>query len=881
MKNKLIITFAFSLLLCGRSFAQTPQPLSAIYIACPSVTVKIGFFHDDAIEYWWYSAVTGGTLMAPSARDNFDIQKNYLPAQTVYAEPRINGVPQPRIPVELRLSEICGKTDADYNNPNDPASSSCYKTGTLLFKQDFGGNSPSDPFVLPNQAAVNAAGIFYPNEQVAQGWTYLANLCGWGVYSIGKQTPAAWYDGCRPTWGVMDDHTYYESDPQTPQRGYFISFEAENTPGRVFYEMQIDNLCIGTELTFSAWIRSMLKNDHTDHTNLIFRAYDINDNELATYFTGNVPDGTSGTNPLRPWANYGFTFATPTNSVKIKITNNGGTQGNDFGMDDIEVHICTPPILLNAMNVRTCVGSQIDIHSSFSNNNGSGGHYFTEPLEYQWYYSQSGDMSNMGSWTAVPTQTDANLDITQMAITDTGYYYLAIAGAGGIDYTNCRASSPSVHIGLGINIEQTRNVKICGGSYNFYGDIYSNSVTGIQKTINNPAGCDSLITLNLTVNQPFNETVPPLVICDKELPYSWRDTIFAVGTTSKQIIFNKKTRADCDSIVTLDITVNPAYDQTEELSLCTSELPKVWRDTVFDVGTTSGQFVFHRLTAGCDSIVRLNVEVKNCNQINIFPPSEICADDASFSLQYDILEGTLPCYTVAFDQKAKDAGFEDISCATAATGTTIEIPIPQFSTTINCNGTDHQNYVKPDNYSLTISFQLGNDESIYTIPFTVLYPKWILEQNWEDVIAILNKNCNGGYEFSAYEWYLDNSKIEYETKSYYYVKDGGKLNFGHEYRVALTRKNEEPIFTCAIVPQANSAPDEKIPEIHINSAQHIISINAAQNGVLRIFNIAGVLVKTEPLAAGTNSYSPLLPSGMYILQIILDDGARKSFKIVL
>ncbi|MDR2684969.1 MAG: T9SS type A sorting domain-containing protein [Prevotellaceae bacterium] len=849
MKKQLFQIILFFLLFCGKIFAQTPQPLSAVYIACQNVQVKVGFSHDNAIEYWWYSAQAGGTLLAGTSRDNFDIVKNYMAVQTIWAEPRINGVPQPRIPVILKLSQYCGSTDEDYANPSNPANSSCYASGNLLFKQDFGGNNTSDPYD-------KGSGIISPNEQIANGWMYLSDLNSHSVYCIAKGVP---WETHSTTWTNFDDHTY----PNDYSRGYFIGFEADDIPGKVFYEMQIDNLCIGAELTFTVWVRSFLSSTHADHTNLIFRAYDIDGNELATYFTGDLPD------VMTSWRNYGFTFTTPSSSVKIKITNNGGTQGNDFGMDDIQVHLCVPPVLLTAMNISACTGSEINVRSNFNNTNSSGGNCFIEPLAYQWYYSMDGN-ADIDSWTSLPAQTEENLYIAQMTEADTGYYYVAIAGSGGIDYANCRTKSPSVHIGMGTTIAHTRDIKICGGSYSFYGDIKTESGSW-QKTVNNPEGCDSIITLNLTVNQHCSDT-QYVVVCDKELPYLWRDTVFLEGTSSSQIIFNKKTSAGCDSIVTLNLTVNPAYNQIESISICSSQLPYLWRDTVFESGTASKQIIFNKKTSlGCDSIVTLNLEINHCNEITVFPPGEICADDASFVLKYSIAEGVLPCCNVKFNEKAKSAGFVDIDCLNAATDTEIEIPLPQF---------EHPKYLKPDNYSMSLSFEINNETDNRSIEFTVLYPSWIMEQNWNDVIALLNStnNRNGGYDFSAYQWYIDEKPIEKQTGSYLY-EEGKTLQIGRSYRVLLTRKGEDyAVFTCALKPVEYQNTVEK-PVVEVREG--IIRINSSQNCVLNIFNIAGIFVGNWAVNVFEQEINISIQKGMYIFQIIFEDGTGQTFKMVI
>ena len=124
-----------------------------------------------------------------------------------------------------------------------------------------------------------------------------------------------------------------------------------------------------------------------------------------------------------------------------------------------------------------------------------------------------------------------------------------------------------------------------------------------------PNGCDSVVSIRLTVNPVYSEVVSE-VICENDLPYMWRDIDFAVGTQSGVFRFERTTQAGCDSIVTLALIVNPSYEQEESVDICANEFPFVWRDTTFLAGTESGDVIFSRYTVnGCDSIVTLHLTV--------------------------------------------------------------------------------------------------------------------------------------------------------------------------------------------------------------------------------------------------------------------------------
>ena len=117
------------------------------------------------------------------------------------------------------------------------------------------------------------------------------------------------------------------------------------------------------------------------------------------------------------------------------------------------------------------------------------------------------------------------------------------------------------------------------------------------------AGCDSVITLHLTVNQPGTGE-EYVTICAAELPYKWKDTLCAAAG---DYTFDTLTVLGCDSVITLHLTVNPAQTSEEYRTICSADLPYKWKDTWC---TTAGDYTFDTLSvAGCDSVITLHLTV--------------------------------------------------------------------------------------------------------------------------------------------------------------------------------------------------------------------------------------------------------------------------------
>ena len=113
------------------------------------------------------------------------------------------------------------------------------------------------------------------------------------------------------------------------------------------------------------------------------------------------------------------------------------------------------------------------------------------------------------------------------------------------------------------------NKSICEGSSIEFGSRVLTEAGTYSDTVSTIDGCDSIITWYLTVNPVYNQT-EELTICQTDLPYTWRDTIFYEETTSGEYVFNKRTTQECDSTVTLTLTVNPVVvmDAVADQQIC-------------------------------------------------------------------------------------------------------------------------------------------------------------------------------------------------------------------------------------------------------------------------------------------------------------------------
>jgi hypothetical protein len=113
-----------------------------------------------------------------------------------------------------------------------------------------------------------------------------------------------------------------------------------------------------------------------------------------------------------------------------------------------------------------------------------------------------------------------------------------------------------------------------GKEYDWNGTIYTESGTYEQK-FTATTGADSTVTLNLTILPEILPTTDEVTVRYDELPYLWNDSAFTESTVYTATLQNKY---GCDSVVTLKLTVLEKSDvkTTDALELALPSAFKVY-----------------------------------------------------------------------------------------------------------------------------------------------------------------------------------------------------------------------------------------------------------------------------------------------------------------
>ena len=171
---------------------------------------------------------------------------------------------------------------------------------------------------------------------------------------------------------------------------------------------------------------------------------------------------------------------------------------------------------------------------------------------------------------------------------------------------NCgQSSAASLTIAQHLPSNTTLTVSTCN-PYTFNGQTYAQSGTYsyLGSTI---WGCDSIITLNLTITP----TITSSVNADACGSYPWNGQTL---TNSGVYIDSLQTSAGCDSVVTLNLNIYPIDAITIDSTVLDAF---IWNGTNY---TTSGTYTqFFTSINGCDSTVTINLTIEDSGLTHHLP----------------------------------------------------------------------------------------------------------------------------------------------------------------------------------------------------------------------------------------------------------------------
>ena len=417
--------------------------------------------------------------------------------------------------------------------------------------------------------------------------------------------------------------------------------------------------------------------------------------------------------------------------------------------------------------------------------------------------------------------------------TEPGDYPHRLSTAAGCD------SIATLHLTYYPAYDITTRIVICDNEQcRWQGEVYTQScrVTKELKTIN---GCDSIVTLDLTVN-PTYKTEFRDTICDNEV-YSWQGTGYTKNGNYTKTLTSS---SGCDSTVTLHLKVNPTYQRYERDTINFDE-SLTWRGTTYSRGGTYHDR--HLSVLGCDSITTLLLHQYDELRIT-WEIERICADDAVGNATVIVNSGVVDTIIVAFDEAATASGFTDATLAlNKRQQASYTIALPRG--------------VRPGRYNAVASYSWRGRVVVQEpLTFEVWYPSSVLEQKWSDFVGVLTHKYNGGYDFAAFQWYKDGEELAGETHSYIYQP----LRYGSAYQCLLTDSAGMQLMCCPLIAQ-EKAQVSLYPTLVSTGGQ--MQVNTGEPANIAVYNVLGGEVLQAQTPGGTHTLVAPRQRGVYVVTV--------------
>ena len=311
-----------------------------------------------------------------------------------------------------------------------------------------------------------------------------------------------------------------------------------------------------------------------------------------------------------------------------------------------------------------------------------------------------------------------------------------------------------------------------------------------------------------------------------------------------------KTRYGCDSTITMQLKV-------AEVPFVTYIRDSICSDQSITVGGVQysepmDNAKIHTISvSGCDSVIYLTLIVNERLQATVDSMAFACADEERLSITFDIAAGAYDSLEIRFNTpELRDTVIYDKNV------TDIVIPYPDTIT--------------PGHYQATLRFYqycCGIYEE--TRDFDIRYRSSIVEQKWNDVLTLLSPKYNGGYQFTAFQWYKDDTPIPGKNQSYLYED----LDMNATYYVELTRTDGVVMTTCPIQPVYHEQ-QSAYPTI-VNRGQRL-PMYMERATTIWYYTISGQLYSTFTLPQGYTSLPTPDQIGSFIIKSVDAEGETQA-----
>ena len=300
-----------------------------------------------------------------------------------------------------------------------------------------------------------------------------------------------------------------------------------------------------------------------------------------------------------------------------------------------------------------------------------------------------------------------------------------------------------------------------------------------------------------------------------------------------------KTFAGCDSIVSLNLSVNPVTNEYAGDTTVCAEIPLTIDGQTYKSKESGKFYRFYKNRTGCDSTLWMNVTVTD----SILPEVTIreMTDEPN--------SGAIFIAGTGFDYYTVNGGAKQTADSiTGLNGGSFEL---EFYNTFGCSVVRHADV-------------------------SICMPGWVY-QRWGDVLSLKNAGAletdSAAHQFTDYQWYKNSEPIPGANLSYLYVGEG--LDTAAVYHLEMTRvANNEKVVTCPF--RAQAVEDPAVVYVYpspVRSGANL-TVKVGDAATVKIVNMFGDVLLTQSLTAGENAIPIAAQAGVYVVQVTIGTQTR-------
>ena len=246
-----------------------------------------------------------------------------------------------------------------------------------------------------------------------------------------------------------------------------------------------------------------------------------------------------------------------------------------------------------------------------------------------------------------------------------------------------------------------------------------------MDTLTDDHGCTRVDTLHLTVNHTtYGDTT--VIACKS---FNWYEHT-GITQSCENLTHTFTNSVGCDSVVTLHLTINPTYEHTDTITICANKLPFTWNEVEFTHEGT--QNVTLPTVNGCDSVVVMTLIVLDTPQVVISPmeigKTSFCDGDnttlnatggavsyvwSSVLWSDDSIQSSI---TVTQGGTYFVTGTDAQGCSSTASIDITVNPLPVFNIIGQPSVSNGLLYICPDETALLIAQGYGNYSYYWNVP---------------------------------------------------------------------------------------------------------------------------------------------------------------------